>query len=249
MVRSARALTPTKSTSPIMSTKGRKLALCWECERSVCICEKGSDDSVSLCSEDDVRGGVEGADPDLSFISQPPCAPEVPWVEAPSFPHDPLDHPAPCSSSTPLPPAAAPTSTQIPGGQSEVKPPAPEKSVYVSDFWDSSSPDLSVFGVTAISDIEIEPQCSISVETDIVIYGDERVGSNRSLFSFCPLIQNSPVMVHGTRHAITAGGAVYVGHFGPKRLQISITNPGAFCNLFIPKGSSLGVLEIYKHRY
>lgn len=253
MVKTARALSPhisPKSSPPRMSCKGRMMGLCWECERSICICEKGSDDSVSLCSEDDAKeDGTSAAGGDLSFISEPPEA--APLTDSSSHaPH------APCATSSPIRPNLTPNSHQLGDGQSqqsEVKVSLPEKNVFVCDFTahdpTSSTPDLSVYGVRAINDITIEPQCSLVVDTDVVIYGNHQAGAHTALFNFCPLVQNSPASVHGTRLATIAGGGVYVGHKGPKRLQVFVTNPGGFCKIFIPKGASLGVLEIYNHRY
>ena len=225
-----------------MSSKGRMMGLCWECERTSCICGYGSDDSVSLCSEDDVPREQEEGGANLSLISEPPCATSA----------------ASGSEATPsqTQPAFNSDSHQLWEGQShenEVKAALPDKNVFVSDFYihdpTSSTPDLAVYSVSATRDIIVDPQCSVTAETDVVIYGNPIQAPSKALFNFCPLLQNSPASVHGTRVATIAGGGVYVGHKGPKRLQVSVTNPGGFCKIFIPKTSTLGVLEIYNHRY
>ena len=236
-----------KKNNIIMSSKGRMMGLCWECERSECICEKGSDDSVSLCSEDELGGErqEESSGANLSFISDPPCAAEESSTLLP-----------PGTTSSPIPAALTSNLHQLGGDQgqeNEVKATLPDKSVFVSDFsaYDpvSSTPDLAVYGVSAIRDIIIEPQSSVMADTDVVIYGNHQGGAIKALFNFCPLVQNSPASLHGTRLASIAGGGIYVGDPGPKRLQVTVTNPGGFCKIFIPKRASLGVLEIYSPRY
>ena len=223
------------------------MGLCWECERSECICEKESDDSVSLCSEDEPReeGREESCGANLSFISNPPGATQ----ETSAFL-------TPGATSSPIPPPLTSNPRQLGDDQgegNEVKASLPDKSVFVSDFYaydpTSSTPDLAVYGVSAIQDIIVDPQCSVTADTDVVIYGNHQPGPIKALFNFCPLVQNSPASVHGTRVASIAGGGIYVGHTGPKRLQVTITNPGGFCKIFIPKRASLGVLEIYSPRY
>ena len=225
-----------------MSAKGRMMGLCWECERSVCICGYASDDSISLCSEDELRGEEEPQAVDLSFISEAPCDNEKTCAAI-----GPDEKSSPALTSHPKQLGAAQ------GHKAEVNAPLPDKGVFVSDFTaydpSSSTPDLAVFTVSANQDIIVEPQCTVSAETDVVIHGNNPQGANKAMFNFCPLVQNSPASVHGTRLASIAGGGVFVGHTGRKRLKVSVSNPGGFCKIFIPKKTSLGVLEIYTHRY
>ena len=159
MVKSARVISPPPPTSlssrrfspppyPLPS-KGRKMSLCFECERRDCVCSQPTDESLSITSEDDLpQGGVfKTQERDLSFISGDESEAE----------ND-------LGSSGLLPPPAKDQSSHPPTSQRELLfPPPPshqdtrsadcsdplEKEVKVSDFRpqgaQSSYADLSVW--------------------------------------------------------------------------------------------------------
>lgn len=238
MAEEARPLTPLdnrKSPQWPAVQKDKKPLKCEDCERSLCVCDVHSSASISLCSEDEYRGSSSQSE--WSIISDEEDEQTEPLEEKPF-------------QTTPMPP---------PAGHLPRQPPIfiEDRSVFIEEFRGSYSasarPELSVYSTRARNDVNIPPQCSVNVETDIIIFPSPPTRTPTAqdpAITFCPLSPNSTNHVEGTRMATIVGGAVSTAAGADsKRLTIVCGNPSAFTEIFFPKGSMLGVLEIFPHRY
>ena len=230
MVRTAVAISPTEGVGVKKGhgkgTKGRLMSMCWDCERSECICEKASEESLSLCSEDEIsyNNRPQADEQNLSFVDSNASGD----IKR--------------SSSTP---------NEAVGGTPSLNGELALKNVYVSDFThiSSSMPDVTVYGVRTRQPAIIGVEQSIEVETDVCIYGLPYLSAINALFNFCPLVETSPLMTHTARRIKIFGGSIYVGHTGAKKLKIELSNPDNKEEIFVPRGTPVGVLEIYNYKY
>ena len=230
MVRTAVAISPTEGVGVKKGygkgTKGRLMSMCWDCERSDCICEKASEESLSLCSEDDIsyRNHPQLEEQNLSFVDSNASG-EI-------------------KRSTSTPDEAA-------GGVPPQNGELALKNVYVSDFTHISSamPDVTVYGVRTRQPAIVGVEQSVEIETDVCIYGLPYLSPINALFNFCPLLESSPLLTQTARRVKIFGGSIYVGHKGAKKLKIELSNPDNKEEIFVPKGTPIGVLEIYNYNY
>ena len=230
MVRTAVAISPTEGVGVKKGygkgTKGRLMSMCWDCERSDCICEKASEESLSLCSEDDIsyRNHPQLEEQNLSFVDSNASG-EI-------------------KRSTSTPDEAA-------GGVPPQNGELALKNVYVSDFTHISSamPDVTVYGVRTRQPAIVGVEQSVEIETDVCIYGLPYLSPINALINFCPLLESSPLLTQTARRVKIFGGSIYVGHKGAKKLKIELSNPDNKEEIFVPKGTPIGVLEIYNYKY
>ena len=292
MVKINRSLTPiAKRVSPLWPsaahTKGRKLPMCLDCERSQCVCDLGSNASLSLCSEDDKKTDFGETDPsELSFISDDGEASAGKRVqnqgkkwsfsgelngdisENTAFKTSRSEEEGTPICSTPnreigvnaVPPGAdktpeskSPKPRNTP--QQDWNPPSiNDRQIFIEEFTGSLqasvTPELTAFTVRAKEDVVIYPQSSVLVSTDVIIHPlAHHVASQGTTpaVSFCPLSPSSIDLTEGSRLARIMGGAVSVHE--QKRLSVSCGNPSTYINVFFPRGTIIGVLEIFPHRY
>ena len=293
VVKINRPLTPyVRRVSPswpsVAHTKGRKLPLCLECERSKCVCDVGSNSSLSLCSEDDKKAdfgetdhcnwsfisddgealggtGVQNHEENGSFLGE--SSGEVRGDIAFKTIRSAEDGMP--SSSTPYrdlggnqaldgtdedqeKKGALPTSP--PRQNWNPHPPITDKEIFVEEFTGSlqasASPELTAFTVRAKEDVVIFPQKSVLVPTDVILHPPAPHAASQRMtpaVSFCPLSPSSIDLTEGSKLACVQGGSVSV--FEQKRLTVSCGNPSTYINVFFPRGTIIGVLEIFPHRY
>ena len=292
MVKISRPLTPyVKRVSPswpsVVHTKGRKLPLCVDCERSKCVCDLGSNSSLSLCSEDDKKADFGETDPgDWSFISDDgealtgkgvlrreengsflgESSREIPedmtfktvgnegcGIPTCSTPYRDLGASAAPVGTGKTPEKKSADPTSIPQ-QEWSPPPITDRQIFIEEFTGSLqasvTPELTAFTVRAKEDVVIYPQSSVLVPTDVIIHPSARNAASQRrtpAVSFCPLSRSSIDLTEGSRLACIQGGSVSV--FEQKRLTVSCGNPSTYINVFFPRGSIIGVLEIFPHRY
>ena len=289
MVKISRSLTPyVKRTSPawpsVGHTKGRKLPLCLDCERSKCVCDVGSNSSLSLCSEDDKKAdfgetdqcnwsfisddgeamegtGDQNHEENESFLGEP--SGEVPGDKAFKTTRS-VEDGIP-SSSTPYRDLGG---SEVDEDQEKMSarprsvlhqnwnphPPITDKEIFVEEFTGclqaSASPELTAFTVRAKEDVVIFPQKSVLVPTDVILHPPAPHAASQRMtpaVSFCPLSPSSIDLTEGSKLACVQGGSVSV--FEQKRLTVSCGNPSTYINVFFPRGTIIGVLEIFPHRY
>ena len=292
MVKISRPLTPfVKRVSPswpsVAHTKGRKLPMCLDCERSKCVCDLGSNASLSLCSEDDKKSDFGETDPsELSFISNDGQAsrgrkvqnqgkkwsflgesngrnPEDPAFETVSSEEEGIP-----TCSTPYGDVAVSaaairvdktpnnkSSNQRITPQQEWTPPSIiDRQIFIEEFTGSLqvsvTPELTAFTVRAKEDVVIYPQSTVFVPTDVILHPSARHVASQGTtpaVSFCPLSPSSIDLTEGSRLARIMGGSVSVHE--QKRLSVSCGNPSTYINVFFPRGTIIGVVEIFPHRY
>ena len=293
MVKISKPLTPpVKRVSPswpsVAHTKGRKLPMCLDCERSRCVCDLGSNASLSLCSEDDKKSDFGETDPsESSFISSDGEGFQGRKVQrqgkkwsflGESDGHNP-ENPAlkTVSSreeegiptcSTPYGGASASTAAsradEAPNNkttnkritpQQEWNPPSiADRQIFIEEFTGSLqasvTPELTSFTVRAKEDVVIYPQSSVQVPTDVILHPPARHVASQGTtpaITFCPLSPSSIDLTEGSRLARIMGGSV--GVHEQKRLSVSCGNPSTYINVFFPRGTIIGVVEIFPHRY
>ena len=253
---SAGKLTPNSlRTSPSWPTasKGRKMAICFECERSNCICERSSQHSVTLCSEDDIRPSFQEEEADLSFISADGSGPDIVChgsLAAQFIPPPREDIAGSCEEAE----VFAPPADSDPAQDSREG----DRRISVGDYRrcqdGAAMPDLCVFSVCTSEDVTIPPLKSAELDTNIIIHPEplsvQKLGSLPSAqFNFCPLGPDAKNASLAARACQIVGGPIYVGTPTSKRLRILISNPGSYAPIFLPCGSLVGVMEIFHTRY
>lgn len=269
MTRSARAISPLaafsggdltpnsgrKSPAWPIPSKGTKMGICFDCERKICICEKNSQDSISLCSEDDIQSNIRGQEADLSFISADGDIEDVGSEESPATQLLPPPPPevggqhAVTEEPTHLPPYRYGCTQEFKEG---------DRQVNVGDFRritdNSTLADLSVFSVSSAEDVTIGAQKSVQCDTNVILNPESfsvlNLGiPNTAQFNFCPLGPDAKNTSLAVRACQIVGGPIYAGHRSSKRLRIQISNPGSFVPIFIPSGTMVGVMEVFHTRY
>ena len=292
MVKISRPLTPlVKRVSPswpsVIHSKGRKLPMCLDCERSKCVCDLGSNASLSLCSEDDKKTDFGETDPsELSFISDDGEASVGKGVrnqgkkwsfsgelngdisENTAFKTNRSEEQGTPTCSTPYRDVGVNTTPLGADKTPENKSPKPrntpqqdwnppsinDRQIFIEEFTGSLqasvTPELTAFTVRAKEDVVIYPQSSVLVPTDVIIHPLARHMASQGTtpaVSFCPLSPSSIDLTEGSRLARIMGGSVSVHE--QKRLSVSCGNPSTYINVFFPRGTIIGVVEIFPHRY
>lgn len=230
------------------------MGLCFECERQVCICERNSQESISICSEDEVHSSTHKEEADLSFISADGSGPDV----ARQRNHAVQFLPPPPADVSELyePVEEVVTPPRHCAGSQEVK--EGDRQINVGEYRRLQDgvvmPDLIVFSVSSAEDVTVGPQKSVELNTNVVLHPEALSVLNMGIphtaqFNFCPLGPDAKNTSLAARACQIVGGPIYVGHRITKRLKILISNPGSFAPIFLPSGTLVGVMEIFYTRY
>ena len=247
---------PSQRNSPSWPapSKGRKMGICFECERQTCICEKNSQDSISICSEDEVHSSTHNQETDLSFISGDGSGPDIARQRSHATQFLP---PPPADVSDPYEPVEeVVTPARHCAGRQEVR--EGDRQINIGEYRRFEDgvvmPDLIVFSVSSAEDVTVGPQKSVELNTNLVLHPEPPSVLNLDIprtaqFNFCPLGPDAKNTSLAARACQIVGGPIFVGHRLTKRLKILISNPGSFAPIFLPTGTLLGVMEIFYTRY